>query len=112
MEVANSSTRSLIGRVSATEVDHGHLDALHKQLPRLLIEGPALRHLGQCLAKDEHVRVLPPDLKLVKLLVTDVVSYVLDDEEDGGPKRCKVNLKSKLLQLNVHSRGAGFQSLH
>ena len=108
MEMANSSTRSLIGRVSATEVDHGHLDALHEQLPRLLIEGPALRHLGQCLAKDEHVRVLPPDLKLVKLLVTDVVSYVLDDEEDGGPVRCKVVLKSKFTSAKCAFKGSGF----
>ena len=83
--MSNSLTKSLIGRVSATKVDHGHLDSIHKQLPRFLIERSALGHLGQGLAEDEHVGVLFPDLKLVKFLVADVVGDVLNDEEDGGP---------------------------
>ena len=78
-------TKSLIGRVSATKVDHGHLDFIHKQLPRFLIERSAFGHLGQGLAEDEHVGVLFSDLKLVKFLVADVVGHVFNDEEDGGP---------------------------
>ena len=83
--MSNSLTKSLIGRVSATKVDHGHLDAIHKQLPRFLIERSAFGHLGQGLAEDEHVGVLFSDLKLVKFLVADVVGHVFNDEEDGGP---------------------------
>ena len=82
--MSDSMTKSLIGRVSATKVDHGHLDAVHKQLPRFLVERSAFGHLGQGLAQDEHVRVLFSDLKLVKFLVADVVGHVFNDEEDGS----------------------------
>ena len=31
----------------------------------------------------------------MKLLIADVVSYVLDDEEDGGPVKVKLKLSAK-----------------
>ena len=71
--------------VTASEIDHSNFMTVNEK-SFLRIQFPFICHFSQGFSDDKYIRIQLSDFELVKLLITNVVSHIFDDEQDDRPK--------------------------